>query len=107
MLEAAAPAIRARATVRTTPALRRWQAVHAALTTLVPLAGTLVAAMLAVRDGIGGVELARSGRCTPRRSSGSRGAGPDAPLPGVGRPITFGPCRRMPPNAHALRLARP
>ena len=58
---AVAPAIRARATVRTTPALRRRQAVHAALTTLVPLAGTGVAAALAVRDGVGGVELAALG----------------------------------------------
>lgn len=57
----AAPAIRARATVRTTPALRRRQRAHAALTTLVPLAGTIVAIALAVRDGVGAVELAALG----------------------------------------------
>ncbi|HEY0991605.1 MAG TPA: acyl-CoA desaturase [Kofleriaceae bacterium] len=57
MPEAAPPAIRGRATVRTTPALRRRQRAHAALTTLVPLAGTIAAAALAVRDGIGAVEL--------------------------------------------------
>jgi stearoyl-CoA desaturase (delta-9 desaturase) len=61
MSEPARPAIRARATLRATPALRRRQRVHAALTTLVPLAGTVVAVALAVRDGVGAVELGALG----------------------------------------------
>jgi len=61
MPEAAPPAIRARATVRTTLALRRRQRAHAALTTLVPLAGAIAAAALAARNGIGAVELGALG----------------------------------------------
>jgi len=61
MRDPAAPAIRARATVRTTPALRRRQQAHAALTTLVPLAGTVVAVALAVRRGLGAIDLAALG----------------------------------------------
>jgi stearoyl-CoA desaturase (delta-9 desaturase) len=58
---AGASAIRERATVRTPPALRRRQRTHAALTTLVPLAGTVVAAVLAVRNGLGAIELGALG----------------------------------------------
>jgi stearoyl-CoA desaturase (Delta-9 desaturase) len=61
MPEAEAPAIRARATVRATPALRRRQRAHAALITLVPLAGTIIAVALAVRDGVGAVEVGALG----------------------------------------------
>lgn len=57
MPEAAPSAIRARATVRTTPALRRRHRMHAALTMLVPLGGTIAAAALTVRNGVGAVEI--------------------------------------------------
>jgi len=61
MPEAATPAVRARATVRTTPALRRRQRVHAAVTTLVPLAGALAAVALAACNGVGAIELGALG----------------------------------------------